>query len=178
MLRAMNSNRLPMTSATTSTSQALEINRPSNAFEIEILTRVDKSSPPLRGRTSLPHDVRKRAERVLVFASPTLAPLALSAGATHVGGEELIPLVLSGEIQPTKVICTPDLLGVITPRLGRFLGPKGLMPNPKRGTVREDLDVAVNEAKGLMDWREDKQGIVRAGQSPVGGGVFKVSRPR
>ena len=52
------------------------------------------------------------------------------------------------------------------------------MPNPKRGTVREDLDVAVNEAKGLMDWREDKQGIVRAGQSPVGGGVFKVSRPR
>jgi ribosomal protein L1 len=80
-----------------------------------------------------------------------------------VGGEELCAQVLSGEIQPTKVICTPSLLSTITPKVGRFLGPKGLMPNPKRGTVREDMDVAVQEAKGLMDWREDRQGHVRAG---------------
>ena len=73
--------------------------------------------------------------------------------------------VLSGEISPTKVICTPSLLSTITPKVGRFLGPKGLMPNPKRGTVREDMDVAVQEAKGLMDWREDRQGHVRAGES-------------
>lgn len=144
--------------------QALESDRPDNAFEIEIITRVDKSAPPLRGRVSLPRDVRRKEEVVLVFAEGDLATLALSAGATHVGGEELCAQVLSGEIQPTKVICTPSLLSTITPKVGRFLGPKGLMPNPKRGTVREDMDVAVQEAKGLMDWREDRQGHVRAGE--------------
>lgn len=145
-------------------TQALESDRPDNAFEIEIITRVDKSAPPLRGRVSLPRDVRRKEEVVLVFAEGDLATLALSAGATHVGGEELCAQVLSGEIQPTKVICTPSLLSTITPKVGRFLGPKGLMPNPKRGTVREDMDVAVQEAKGLMDWREDRQGHVRAGE--------------
>lgn len=69
--------------------QALESDRPENAFEIEIITRVDKSAPPLRGRVSLPRDVRKKEEVVLVFAEGDLAELARNAGASFVGGEEL-----------------------------------------------------------------------------------------
>ncbi|KAG7530668.1 hypothetical protein FFLO_04894 [Filobasidium floriforme] len=162
----INPDAMPIRDAA-SVLKALESDRPDNAFEIEIITRVDKSAPPLRGRVSLPRDVRRKEEVVLVFAEGDLATLALSAGATHVGGEELCAQVLSGEIQPTKVICTPSLLSTITPKVGRFLGPKGLMPNPKRGTVREDMDVAVQEAKGLMDWREDRQGHVRAALSQI-----------
>lgn len=73
--------------------------------------------------------------------------------------------VLSGEISPTKVISTPAMLPTIAPKLARFLGPKGLMPVAKRGTVRDDVAEAIAEARGLLDWKGDKQGHVRAGAS-------------
>lgn len=77
----------------------------------------------------------------------------------HVGGIELIQDILDGKVQPTKVIATPGMVPVITPKLGRFLGVKGLMPSAKRGTVREDLDVAVQDVKGQFIWAE-KNGVV------------------
>ncbi len=69
--------------------------------------------------------------------------------------------VLSGEITPTKVICTPALLPVITPKLARFLGPKGLMPSGKRGTVTDNITLAVKASRGALEWKGDKQGVVR-----------------
>jgi large subunit ribosomal protein L1 len=80
---------------------------------------------------------------------------------------DILVQVLSGEISPTKVIATPDLVPVIAPKLARFLGQKGLMPTAKRGTVREDIAEAVREAKGLLDWKGDKQGHVRAAVARV-----------
>jgi large subunit ribosomal protein L1 len=148
----------------------------------------------LRGRISLPRESRKKEEIVLVFAEGDAAADARAAGATFVGGDELIPKVcpsgytagllwrkihyltlrlsplpltnkvLSGEIAPTKVISTPAMLPTIAPKLARFLGPKGLMPVAKRGTVRDDVAEAISEARGLLDWKGDKQGHVRAGE--------------
>ncbi|KAI5453754.1 hypothetical protein NCC49_005568 [Naganishia albida] len=142
--------------------KALSVASPFSAYEIEILTKFDKSAPPLRGRMSLPRDPRKKEETVLVFAEGDAAADAKAAGAAFVGGEELIPKVLSGEISPTKVISTPAMLPTIAPKLARFLGPKGLMPVAKRGTVRDDVAEAIAEARGLLDWKGDKQGHVRA----------------
>ncbi|KAJ1301501.1 hypothetical protein OPQ81_008756 [Rhizoctonia solani] len=120
------------------------------------------SNTPLRGRIALPRDPRTRGETVLVFAEGKAAQDAREAGAAHVGGEELIPKILDGTLKPTKVICTPSLIGPITPKLARFLGPKGLMPAAKRGTVTEDVIAAIREAKGMLDWKGDKLGYVRA----------------
>lgn len=142
--------------------KSLEVSRPFSAYELEVVTKFDKTAPPLRGSISLPRDARKDEETVLVFAVGELAEQAKAAGAKYVGGEDLIPLVLSGEVSPTKVLATPDQVPVIAPKLARFLGQKGMMPTAKRGTVRTDIAEAVKEAKGLLDWKGDKQGHVRA----------------
>ncbi|KAJ9094379.1 hypothetical protein QFC19_007988 [Naganishia cerealis] len=159
---------LPPSCPPLSVKQALSVKSPFSAYEIEILTKFDKSAPPLRGRISLPRDSRKREEVVLVFAEGDAAAEAKAAGAAFVGGDELIPKVLSGEISPTKVISTPGMLPTIAPKLARFLGPKGLMPVAKRGTVRDDVAEAISEARGLLDWKGDKQGHVRAAVARVG----------
>jgi large subunit ribosomal protein L1 len=106
---------------------------------------------------------------VLVFAeadSPSAAA-ARDAGAQIIGGEELFPAILSGELQPTKVLSTPGMLPAVQRQLARFLGPKGLMPSPKRGGVGEGAELAkrVEEAGGLMEWKADKIGVVRARRS-------------
>lgn len=115
---------------------------------------------------SLPFDARKAPETILVFAeadSPSYTS-AKTAGAHIVGGEELFPSILSGELQPTKVLSTPGMLAAVSRQLARFLGPKGLMPSPKRGGVGEGEELAkrVSEAGGLMEWKADKIGVVRA----------------
>ncbi|GHJ83872.1 hypothetical protein NliqN6_0274 [Naganishia liquefaciens] len=157
----VNPNAMPLKEAA-HVLKALAVNSPFSAYEIEIVTKFDKSAPPLRGRMSLPRDPRKQEEVVLVFAEGEKAVEAREAGAAFVGGEELIQKVLSGEINPTKVLSTPAMLPTIAPKLARFLGPKGLMPVAKRGTVREDVAEAIAEARGLLDWKGDKQGHVRA----------------
>lgn len=150
-------------------SQALEISNPSSAYSLTLTTHHSKSSLPLRGRLTLPLDARRTPDLILVFAesSSPSAISAQSAGAHVVGGEELFPKVLSGEISPTKVLATPSMMGAVSRALARYLGPKGLMPSPKRGGVGEgeELGKRVKEAGGSMEWKADKLGVIRARMS-------------
>jgi len=142
--------------------KAVEVASPRSAYELHIKTQYTRGQAPLRGKIALPRDPRTKEETILVFAEGKAAKDAELAGATFVGGAELIEKVLSNELQPTKVLCTPALINRITPKLARFLGPKGLMPAARRGTVTEDMAAAVKEAKGLLEWKGDKLGYVRA----------------
>ena len=103
---------------------------------------------------------------ILVFTEPSSpsSAAAQAAGAHIVGGEELIPKILSGEILPTKVLSTPGMLGAVSRSLARFLGPKGLMPSAKRGGVGEgeELGKRIKEAGGTLEWKADKLGVIRA----------------
>jgi large subunit ribosomal protein L1 len=147
-------------------AQALEIANPSSAYSLTLTTHHSKSSLPLRGRVQLPLEARRAPEVILVFTEPS-SPSSLAAqqaGAHIIGGEELIPKILSGEIVPTKVLSTPGMLGAVSRQLARFLGPKGLMPSAKRGGVGEgeELGKRIKEAGGTLEWKADKLGVIRA----------------
>src|SRR6476659_9579556 len=116
----------------------------------------------VRGLTSLPNGTG-RAVRVGVFARGPKADEAQAAGADVVGAEDLAEKVQAGEIAFDRCIATPDMMGVVG-RLGKILGPRGLMPNPKLGTVTQDVTAAVKAAKaGSIEFRAEKAGIVHAG---------------
>ena len=119
----------------------------------------------VRGAVVLPHGTGKTV-RVLVFAKGDKVAEAEAAGADFVGGEELIPRIQNeGWFDFDVVVATPDMMGVVG-RLGRVLGPKGLMPNPKAGTVTMDVTKAVNDIKaGKIEYRLDKANIIHC---PVG----------
>ena len=120
------------------------------------------SDQQVRGVVQLPHGTGK-AMRVAVFAKDAKAEDAKSAGADIVGAEDLAEKVQDGEIDFDRVIATPDMMAVVG-RLGKVLGPKGLMPNPKLGTVTQDVTEAVKAAKGgEVQFRCEKAGIVHAG---------------
>ena len=123
----------------------------------------------IRGAVVLPHGTGKTA-RVLVFAKNAKADEALAAGADFVGAEELVPKIQNeGWLDFDVVVATPDMMGVVG-RLGRVLGPKGLMPNPKAGTVTMDVTKAINDIKaGKIEYRLDKTNIVHV---PVGKASF------
>lgn len=116
----------------------------------------------VRGAIVLPHGVGKSV-RVLVFAKGDKEKEAKAAGADHVGGEEIAKKILDENwFEFDRVIATPDMMGVVG-RLGKALGPRGLMPNPKLGTVTMDVQRAVEEQKaGKIEYRADKSGIVHA----------------
>ncbi|MBM3570078.1 MAG: 50S ribosomal protein L1 [Alphaproteobacteria bacterium] len=116
----------------------------------------------VRGTVALPHGVGKTL-RVAVFAKAAKAEEAKAAGADVVGAEDLVEKVNKGEIDFDRVIATPDMMGVVG-RLGKVLGPRGLMPNPKMGTVTADVTTAVRNAKaGQVEFRVDKNGLIHAG---------------
>ncbi|MCI9163668.1 MAG: 50S ribosomal protein L1 [Lachnospiraceae bacterium] len=123
----------------------------------------------IRGAVVLPHGTGK-VVRILVFAKGVKADEAQAAGADYVGAEELIPKIQNdGWLDFDVVVATPDMMGVVG-RLGRVLGPKGLMPNPKAGTVTMDVTKAINDIKaGKIEYRLDKTNIIHV---PVGKASF------
>ena len=123
----------------------------------------------VRGAVVLPHGTGKKV-RVLVFAKGDKVEEAQAAGADFVGGQELVPKIQNeGWLDFDVVVATPDMMGVVG-RLGRVLGPKGLMPNPKAGTVTMDVTKAVNDIKaGKIEYRLDKSNIIHV---PIGKASF------
>jgi large subunit ribosomal protein L1 len=116
----------------------------------------------VRGVVNLPKGTGKTV-RVAVFAKGAKAEEATKAGADVVGAEDLMETIQGGQIDFDRVIATPDMMGVVG-RLGKVLGPKGLMPNPKLGTVTMDVTKAVTDAKsGQVEFRVEKAGIIHAG---------------
>ena len=140
-------------------------------IEVHIRTGCDgrHADQQIRGAVVLPHGTGK-AVKVLVFAKGTKLDEAQAAGADFVGGEELIPKIQNeGRLDFDVVVATPDMMGVVG-RLGRVLGPKGLMPNPKAGTVTMDVTKAVNDIKaGKIEYRLDKANIIHV---PIGKASF------
>lgn len=135
--------------------------------EVHIKTGCDgrHAEQQVRGAVVLPNGTGKTV-KVLVFAKGDKVAEAEAAGADHVGGEELIPRIQNdGWLDFDVVVATPDMMGVVG-RLGKVLGPKGLMPNPKAGTVTMDVTKAVNDIKaGKIEYRLDKANIIHV---PVG----------
>ena len=116
----------------------------------------------VRGVVAMPNGTGK-SMRVAVFAKDAKADEAKAAGADFVGAEDLAEAIQNGEADFDRVIATPDMMGVVG-RLGKVLGPRGLMPNPKLGTVTSDVEGAVNAAKaGEVQYRAEKAGVVHAG---------------
>jgi large subunit ribosomal protein L1 len=116
----------------------------------------------VRGMVSLPSGTGKDV-KVAVFARGDNAEKALAAGADKVGAEDLMEDMLAGNLDYGRVIASPDMMGVVG-RLGKLLGPKGLMPNPKLGTVTPNVAQAVKDAKsGQVEYRVEKQGIIHSG---------------
>lgn len=123
-----------------------------------------KSDQIVRGTVALPHGLGKKV-RIVVFAKGEKAKEALEAGADHVGAEDIVEKINGGWLDFDKVVATPDLMGMLG-KLGRILGPRGLMPNPKLGTVTFDVGKAVKDiAAGKVDYKTEKAGIVHV---PIG----------
>ncbi|MGN5631249.1 MULTISPECIES: 50S ribosomal protein L1 [unclassified Streptomyces] len=140
--------RLAKDTASTKFDSTVEV-----AFALGVDPR--KADQMVRGTVNLPHGTGKTA-RVLVFATGDRAAAAEAAGADIVGADELIDEVAKGRLDFDAVVATPDLMGKVG-RLGRVLGPRGLMPNPKTGTVTPDVVKAVNDIKGgKIEFRVDK----------------------
>lgn len=128
---------------------------------------VKRSDQTLRGATTLPHGTGKTA-RVAVFAQGQQAAAAEDAGADVVGLEDLAERLQGGDLDFDVIVATPDCMRVVG-KLGRLLGPRGLMPNPKTGTVTADVETAVRNAKaGQIQYRTDRGGIIHGRVGQVG----------
>ena len=144
--------------------------------ELHVKLGVDSkhADQQVRGTVVLPNGTGK-TQKVLVFAKGPKAEEAQKAGADYVGAEELIPKIQNENwFDYDVVVATPDMMGVVG-RLGKVLGPKGLMPNPKSGTVTMDVTKAINEIKsGKVEYRLDKTNIIHLGFGKVSFGADKL----
>ena len=144
-------------------------------IEVHVRTGCDgrHADQQVRGAVVLPHGTG-RSVKVLVFAKGAKLDEAQAAGADYVGGDELIPKIQNdGWLDFDVVVATPDMMGVVG-RLGKVLGPKGLMPNPKAGTVTMDVTKAINDIKaGKVEYRLDKANIIHV---PVGKASFTAEQ--
>lgn len=140
------------------------------AFKLGIDTR--KNDQQIRGAVVLPHGTGK-TQRVLVFAKGEKLKEAEAAGADYVGDAEYIQKIQQGWFDFDVIVATPDMMGEVG-KLGRVLGPKGLMPNPKTGTVTFDVTKAIEEIKaGKVEYRAEKSGIIHA---PIGKVSFETEK--
>jgi large subunit ribosomal protein L1 len=140
------------------------------AFNLGVDPR--KSDQMVRGTIVLPHGTGKQL-RVLVFAKGEKELEAKQAGADYVGAEDLVEKISKGWLDFDKVVATPDIMGVVG-RLGKILGPRGLMPNPKLGTVTFDVGKAVKEIKaGKVEYKTEKAGVVHV---PIGKVSFDAQK--
>ena len=133
-------------------------------IEISMMLGIDTKKPDqnVRSVINLPHGTGK-TYRVAVFAKDQKAEEAKKAGADIVGAEELVEMIQKGDMPFDKCIATPDMMALVG-RVGKILGPKGLMPNPKLGTVTNDVAGAINNVKGgQIEYRTEKNGIIHAG---------------
>lgn len=131
-----------------------------------------KSEQMVRGTVVLPHGIGKKV-RVLVFAKGEKEKEALDAGADYVGAEDLVDKITKGWLDFDKSVATPDIMGTVG-KLGKILGPRGLMPNPKLGTVTFDVAKTVKEIKaGKVEYKTEKAGIVHV---PVGKVSFDIEK--
>ena len=162
--------------------EAIEVltNMPKRKFdetlELHVKLGVDskQADQQVRGTVVLPNGTGK-TQRVLVFAKGDKAKEAEAAGADFVGAEELVPKIEKENwFDYDVIVATPDMMGVIG-RLGKILGPKGLMPNPKSGTVTMDVTKAINEIKsGKVEYRLDKSNIIHLGFGKISFGSEKL----
>ena len=146
--------------------QKVKFTKFDETVELAVRLGVDPkhSDQMVRGTVVLPHGLGK-SKRVLVIAGGDKQREAREAGADEVGGEEIVDKIIGGWMDFDAVVATPDMMRAVG-KLGKVLGPRGLMPNPKTGTVTPDVTKAVNEIKaGKVEFRVDKAGIVHA---PVG----------
>ncbi len=147
-----------------------------SSVDLDIRLGVDpkKSDQMVRGVVSLPHGIGKTV-RVLVLATPDKHQEAKDAGADHVGLDDYIQQIEKGWTDIDVIICTPTVMAKVG-KLGKVLGPRGLMPNPKSGTVTLEVGKAVKEVKaGKIDFKIDKQGIIHVG---IGKASFSVDAIR
>ncbi|KAI8981564.1 ribosomal protein L1-like protein [Pilobolus umbonatus] len=146
--------------------KAFEVGNPNHQIEAHVQCKIEKSTPLIRGSIVLPKSIKQEAT-ILVFATGKKAEEAKAAGAHFVGGEELIEKVQAGEIKFDKCIATPQMFPAVT-KIARILGPKGLMPTVKKGTVTDDIATTVTTSKGSFDFKGDKHGVLHTGIAKVG----------
>jgi len=133
-------------------------------IEVAIKISLDQAANPIRGTVSLPHGTGKKT-RIAVFCKGDFVDQAKEAGADYVGGDELVQKVAGGWMDFDVAVATPDMMRELA-KLGKVLGPRGLMPNPKSGTVTTEIGKAVRELQaGKIEYRLDKQSGIKA---PVG----------
>ena len=155
--------------------QKVKFSKFDETVEIAVRLGVDPkhSDQMVRGTVILPHGLGGKSKRVLVIANAEKQREARDAGADETGGEELVERITGGWMDFDAVVATPDMMRAVG-RLGKVLGPRGLMPNPKTGTVTMDVAKAVQEIKaGKVEFRVDKAGIVHA---PIGKISFEADR--
>ena len=137
-------------------------------IDVSIMLGIDgsKQDQAVRNVVNLPNGTGK-TYRVAVFAKDQKAEEAKKAGADIVGGEELVEMIQKGDMPFDRCIATPDMMALVG-KVGKILGPKGLMPNPKLGTVTMDVTTAINNVKGgQVEYRSEKNGIVHVGVGKV-----------